>query len=49
MQIKAIKNRLTVVEVPVNYRKRIGKSKVTGTLSGTIKAGVKILYRVFFT
>ena len=49
MQIKAIKNRLTVVEVPVNYRKRIGKSKVTGTLSGTIKAGAKILYRVFFT
>ena len=49
MQIKAIKNRLIVVEVPVNYRKRIGKSKVTGTLSGTIKAGAKILYRVFFT
>jgi len=49
MQIKAIKNRLTVVEVPVNYRKRIGKSKVTGTLSGTIKAGAKIIYRVFFT
>ena len=49
MQIKAIKNRLTVVEVPVNYRKRIGKSKVSGTFSGTIKAGAKILYRVFFT
>ena len=49
MQIKAIKNGLTIAEIPVNYRKRIGKSKVTGTLSGTIKAGVKILYRVFFT
>ncbi|MBN2267366.1 MAG: glycosyltransferase family 2 protein, partial [Candidatus Babeliaceae bacterium] len=47
MQIKAIKNRLTIVEVPVNYRKRIGTSKVTGTLSGTIKAGAKMLFTVF--
>ena len=49
MQIKAVKKGLAIAEVPVSYRKRVGKSKVTGTLSGTLKAGAKILYRVFFT
>jgi glycosyltransferase involved in cell wall biosynthesis len=47
MQIKAIKQGLSIREVPVRYRSRIGKSKVSGTLSGSIKAGVKILYTVF--
>ena len=47
MQIKALKHGLRVQEVPVRYRKRIGKSKVTGTLSGTIKAGVIILWTIF--
>ncbi len=47
MQIKALKYGLRVQEVPVRYRKRIGKSKVTGTLSGTIKAGVIILWTIF--
>ena len=47
MQVKAVKRGLTIVEVPVNYRTRVGKSKVTGTLSGTIKAGAKIIYTVF--
>lgn len=47
MQIKAAKLKLRCKEVPVRYRKRIGSSKVTGTLSGTIKASVKILYTIF--
>ncbi len=47
MQIKAVKQRLKILEVPVDYRNRIGKSKISGTLSGVIKAGAKILYSVF--
>lgn len=47
MQIKAIKHQLKITEVPVSYRKRIGVSKITGTVSGTIKAGYKILYLIF--
>lgn len=43
MQVKAAKAGLKCVEVPVRYRKRIGVSKVSGTLSGTVKAGTKIL------
>lgn len=47
MQIKALRHKLRVVEVPVKYRKRIGKSKITGTISGTFRAGYKILYTIF--
>ena len=47
MQIKALRMGLRVAEVPVRYRKRIGASKVTGTFSGTIKAGYKILWTIF--
>ncbi|MCE2613219.1 glycosyltransferase family 2 protein [Flavobacteriaceae bacterium D16] len=43
MQLKAIKHRLAYVEVPVRYKKRIGISKVSGTVKGTIFAGIKIL------
>ena len=43
MQIKAIKNKLKIKEIAVAYRKRIGISKVSGTLKGTILAGYKIL------
>jgi len=43
MQIKALKRGLRVTEVPVDYRKRIGVSKITGTLKGTIGAGYKII------
>jgi len=43
MQIKAIKNKLNIQEVAVNYRKRIGISKVSGTFKGTILAGYKII------
>ena len=44
MQIKAVEAGLVWREVPVRYRARIGTSKVSGTLSGTIGAGTKILY-----
>ena len=47
MQIKAAKQKLKCIEVPVSYRKRIGESKVTGTFTGTLKASVKILYLIF--
>ncbi len=47
MQVKAAKMGLKCVEVPVNYKKRIGVSKVTGTIKGTIMAGYKILWTIF--
>lgn len=47
MQIKAAKQRLVSVEVPVNYRKRIGFSKVSGTVKGTMLAGYKIILTLF--
>jgi len=43
MQIKAAKQSMRTTEVPVSYRKRIGKSKVTGTIKGSVKASSKIL------
>jgi len=43
MQVKALKRGLRVAEVPVRYRKRLGKSKVSGSWSGSIKAGFKII------
>ena len=43
MQLKAHAQGLRVVEVPVRYRPRIGRSKITGTLFGTLGAGTKIL------
>lgn len=47
MQVKAAKMRLKCMEVPVTYRKRIGVSKVSGTIRGTILAGHKILWTIF--
>ena len=47
MQVKAAKYKLKCKEVPVSYRKRIGVSKVSGTLRGTILAGHKILWTIF--
>ena len=47
MQIKAVQNGLRIRDVPVRYRIRIGVSKITGTLSGTLKAGTKIIYTIF--
>ena len=48
MQLKAAKLGIAVCEVPVRYRKRIGTSKITGTLTGTFKAGYKILTTLFY-
>jgi len=48
MQLKAAKMRIQVCEVPVHYRKRIGTSKISGTLIGTLKAGYKILTTLFY-
>jgi hypothetical protein len=47
MQIKAAKNKLKFAEVPVSYRKRIGESKVSGTVKGTVMAGYKIITTIF--
>jgi glycosyltransferase involved in cell wall biosynthesis len=47
MQIKVAKSGLKSVEVPVTYRKRIGVSKVSGTLKGVILAGYKIIWMIF--
>lgn len=46
MQIKAARTKLRIKEVPVPYRRRIGASKISGTLAGTVKAGTKILYTI---
>lgn len=47
MQIKAAEHGLRIAEVPVSYRRRVGVSKITGTISGTVKASVKILTTIF--
>ena len=47
MQIKAAKKKLKTCEVAVNYKKRIGHSKVSGTVKGTIGAGYKIILTIF--
>ena len=46
MQIRAHQRGLRVTERPVSYRRRVGKSKITGTLTGTVKAGLKIIYTI---
>ncbi|UPL50644.1 glycosyltransferase family 2 protein [Hymenobacter sublimis] len=47
MQLKAAKLGLRCTEVPVRYRRRIGVSKVSGTVKGTLGAGYKILWTIF--
>lgn len=47
MQLKVLKQKMSYVEIPVKYRNRIGVSKVSGTVKGTIFAGVKILGWIF--
>lgn len=47
MQLKAAKMGMKVLEVPVSYRKRIGTSKISGTVIGSIRAGIKILTTLF--
>ena len=46
MQVKALQRGLRVAERPVSYRVRIGKSKISGTVGGTVKAGIKILWTI---
>jgi len=46
MQIKAARAKLRIREIPVPYRRRVGVSKISGTLTGTVKAGYKILYTI---
>ena len=47
MQMKAVRAGLRIQEVPVGYRPRVGVSKISGTLRGTVKAGTKIIYSVW--
>lgn len=47
MQLKALKQKFTYTEIPMKYRNRIGVSKVSGTVKGSILAGVKILSWIF--
>jgi len=47
MQIKAAKRKYKILEVPVSYRKRIGKSKVTGTIKGSVMASIIIMKTIF--
>lgn len=47
MQLKIIKQKFTYTEIPVRYKNRIGTSKVSGTVKGTIMAGVKIIGWIF--
>ena len=46
MQVRAVRAGLRCAEVPVAYRRRIGTSKITGTLNGTVRAGAKILWTI---
>jgi glycosyltransferase involved in cell wall biosynthesis len=46
MQARALARGLAVVEVPVSYRERIGRSKISGTMSGTLRAGTAILWTI---
>ena len=47
MQLKASKQKMKIIEVPVDYRKRIGFSKISGTVKGTVMAGYKIISTIF--
>jgi len=47
MQVKAAQKKYRCMEIPVSYRQRIGVSKVSGTFSGTLMAGHKILWTIF--
>jgi len=47
MQVKAAQQKMKCTEIPVKYRVRIGQSKVSGTVKGTIMAGYKILWTIF--
>jgi len=46
MQVKALKRGLRVREIPVSYRRRVGRSKISGTMSGVLRAGAKIIWTI---
>ena len=47
MQVRALKQKLAVADVPVSYKNRIGVSKISGTVRGVIMAGAYILGTIF--
>ncbi|EIA08558.1 glycosyltransferase family 2 protein [Flavobacterium frigoris] len=47
MQLKALKQKISYVEIPVRYKNRIGVSKVSGTVKGSVMAGIKIIGWIF--
>jgi len=47
MQVKAIQHGLHMVEVPVHYRRRVGRSKISGTVNGVVFAGIGIISMIF--
>jgi len=47
MQVKAIQHGLHMVEVPVHYRRRVGQSKISGTVKGVLLAGFGIISMMF--
>lgn len=47
LQVKAARDGFSIIEAPVSYRRRIGRSKISGTVKGTVLAGTKILSTIF--
>lgn len=47
MQLKVLKRKISYTEIPVRYKNRIGVSKVSGTVKGTVMAGIKIIGWIF--
>ena len=47
MQLKVLKQNMSYVEIPVRYKNRIGLSKVSGTVKGSVMAGIKIIGWIF--
>lgn len=48
MQIRAAEEGIRTTEIPVDYRRRVGVSKISGTVTGTVRAGHKILHTIFY-
>lgn len=46
MQVKAVKHKLKYTEIPVDYRNRIGVSKISGTIKGAVSAAIKIIFTI---
>lgn len=46
MVIAALRKKLRVIEIPLNYRTRVGESKITGTFKGTLKTGLRMIFLI---